>query len=51
MLIGAFNEVKVTSSHEEKQTIVLTKNQIDIEKLKNVIENLGYPVGKIEIEE
>jgi len=50
-VIGAFNEVKVTSSHEEKQTIVLTKNQIDIEKLKNVIENLGYPVGKIEIEE
>ncbi len=50
-VMGAFNDVKVTSSHEDKQTIVLTKNQIDIEKLKQVIENQGYPVGKIEIEE
>ena len=50
-VMGAFNDVKVTSSHEDKQTIVLTKNQIDVEKLKKVIENQGYPVGKIEIEE
>ena len=47
----AFASVKVSSSHETKQTIVLTKTQIDLENLKQVVEKEGFTVLDIKIEE
>ncbi len=47
----AFASVKVSSSHETKQTIVLSKTQIDLENLKQVVEKEGFTVLDIKIEE
>ena len=46
-----FSDVKVSSSHQNNQTVVLTKNNIDIDALKQVIVSEGYKVGEIVVEE
>lgn len=46
-----FNVKKVTSSHTENKTEILTKETIDEEKLKEVIEAAGFTVTGITIEE
>ena len=38
----AFSVKKVTSSHTKKQTVIVTENDIDDEKLKAVINETGY---------
>ncbi len=43
----AFKVKKVTSSHTEKETVILTKEDLDVEKVKAVIEEAGYPVSEI----
>ena len=47
----AFTDVKVSSSHENKQTVILTKSQIDKEILKQVVEKEGFAVIDIQREE
>ena len=47
----AFEKVKVTSSHQDEKTVVITKNQIDKEKLKSVVESQGFIVKEIVVEE
>ncbi len=47
----AFENAKVTSSHQDKKTVVLSKYQIDKEKLKTVVESQGFIVKEIIIEE
>ena len=46
-----FNNVKVTSSHQDGQTIILTKKEILIEKLKEIVEKEGFKVLDIKTEE
>lgn len=38
---------KVKSSHKKSNTIVITKEEIDIERVKDAIISLGYKVGNI----
>lgn len=40
----AFNVKKVTSSHTKKETVILTENDIDDQKLKDAISETGYEV-------
>ncbi len=47
----AFENVKVSSSHENKQTIILTNSQIDKETLKQIVEKEGFTLLDIKIEE
>ena len=42
--------VSVTSSHEEKQTVIITKTEADTDKIKAAIEEQGYKVGDITVE-
>ena len=42
-----FNAKKVKSSHLKNQTIVQSKEELDIKKLKEVITATGYEVGEI----
>ncbi len=46
-----FLDVKVSSSHQDGQTIILTKTEIDEEKLKDIVEKEGFKVLDIKIEE
>ncbi len=46
----AFEGVNVWSSHQTKQTIVLSQKQIDAESIKKVIESQGYKVKQIQID-
>lgn len=43
----AFSVKKVTSSHTDKETVILAKEDIDTEKVKAVIEEAGYQVSDI----
>ena len=47
---GAFKVNKVVSSHEDNETIIITKFDIDDDQIKAVIENLGYTVLSIKRE-
>ena len=38
----AFNVKKVTSSYSAKETIIITENDIDDNKLKELVEETGY---------
>lgn len=42
-----FKVKKVTSSHSKNQTVIIAEEEIDEEKLKKVITELGYTVGEI----
>ena len=44
---NAFPVKKVTSSHKKKQTIILTENELDEQKLKDVIVQSGYEAVSI----
>ena len=44
---NAFSVKKVTSSHKKKQTIILTENEPDEQKLKDVIVQSGYEAVSI----
>lgn len=43
----AFSVKKVNSSHTDKETVILTKEDLDTEKIKAVIEEAGYLVTDI----
>ncbi len=45
-----FDVKKVASSHKKAQTVVTSKEELDVERLKNVIEDCGYTVGDITVE-
>lgn len=42
---NAFPVKKVTSSHTKKQTVIIAENDIDEQKLREVIEKTGYKAG------
>ncbi len=44
---NAFGVSKVVSSHEDKETIIITKEDIDDSKIKGVVEGIGYEVTSI----
>ncbi len=46
-----FLNVKVSSSHQDGQTIILTKTEVDTEKLKEIVEKEGFKVLDIKVEE
>ena len=39
---NAFRTNKVSSSHRKGECIIVSENQIDVEKLNDVISSLGY---------
>lgn len=41
---------KVTTSHKKKETVILTEEELDEEKLKKAIASLGYDMGKVKKE-
>lgn len=47
---NAFGVSKVVSSHEDKETIIITKEDIDDSKIKGVVEGIGYEVTSIKRE-
>lgn len=47
----AFGVSKVISSHEDKQTIIITKEDIEDSKIKAVVEGIGYEVLSIKRED
>ncbi len=44
----AFKVEKVASDHAKKQTVILTKEDIDEEKLREVISAAGYKAGAVQ---
>lgn len=46
----AFPVKKVTSSHKKGQTVVVAEKELDEEKLKNTIMELGYDMGAVDKE-
>lgn len=44
---GAFRVKKVTSSHSRGETVILSQEDIEEEKLKEVINRTGYTAGAI----
>ena len=42
---------KVSSSHSKKETEIHLKEMVDVEIFKKAVENLGYNVGQIKVEE
>lgn len=46
-----FKVKKVTSSHAKKQTVILTEKPLDEDKLRKVIDDIGYKVTSIETSE
>jgi len=45
---NTFTVSKVTSSHKDKQTVILSKEKLDADKVKSTIEATGYTVMGIE---
>lgn len=43
----AFQVKKVTSSHTDKETVIISKEDLDTEKIKAVIAEAGYQVTDI----
>lgn len=46
-----FNVKKVTSSHTNNQTVIISENAINEQELTSCISELGYEVGEIKTEE
>ena len=46
-LRAAFPVKKVTSSHAKGETVILTEQDIDDAKLKEVIDKTGYEMGTV----
>ena len=46
-----FDVKKVKSNHFKNQTIIYSKDDLDLELLKKVIKSTGYELGKIEKED
>lgn len=46
-----FNVKKVTSSHTDNQTVIISENAISEQELTSCISELGYEVGEIKTEE
>ncbi len=46
----AFHVEKVTSSHKKKETVILSRDPLDEEKLRAVIADTGYKVLNLTIE-
>lgn len=44
-----FSVKKVTSSHTKGETVILTENNIDDDKLRKVISETGYELKSIDI--
>lgn len=44
---NSFQVKKVTSSHTKKQTVIITENDIDEQKLRDVIAESGYEAVSI----
>ena len=44
---GAFEVESVVSDHENNRTVIVSKNPLDEEKLRAVIEEEGYKAGII----
>lgn len=42
-----FNVKKVTSSHTKNETVIISKEEIDEEKLKTAIKQTGYTVTSV----
>ena len=42
---------KVNSSHSKKQTEIYLKEAVDTDIFKTAVENLGYKVGEVKVEE
>ena len=47
---GAFPVKKVTSSHSKNQTIIISENRLNEEKLKDVIDKTGYSLVSVSSE-
>ncbi|MBQ4545227.1 MAG: cation transporter [Oscillospiraceae bacterium] len=47
----AFDVKKVTSSHADKMTEIISKEPISEEEIKNAVKETGYSVSDIKIEE
>ena len=47
---NAFKVKKVSSSHTKNQTEIISEEALDEEKIKSVIAETGYELGKIESE-
>ena len=47
---GAFPVKKVTSSHSKNQTIIISENRLNEEKLKDVIDRTGYSLVSVSSE-
>lgn len=47
---NAFKVKKVNSSHTKNQTEIISEEALDEEKIKSVIAETGYELGKIESE-
>jgi len=45
---NAFEVKKVKSSHANKQTIIYSETELDVEKLKGTIAAMGYDVTSVE---
>lgn len=46
----AFSVKKVSSSHKNKQTVIIAEHEIDVQKLKDTINNTGYKVLSVKSE-
>ena len=46
----AFPVKRVESSHTKKETVILSEEPLDEEKLRAVIAQTGYPLGEIRTE-
>ena len=44
---AAFDVKKVTSSHSKGVTEIISENELDKEKIREVIKNTGYTLGDI----
>lgn len=44
---NAFDVKKVTSSHSDKETVIIAENDIPDEKIKEVIDETGYELKEI----
>lgn len=47
---GAFKVKKVESSHSKNQTVIISENPIDEQKLKDVVEKTGYVLKDVKSE-
>ncbi len=48
---GAFMVEKVSSSHTKNQTVILAKEELSEEKIRDIISGMGYTVTSYEVKE